>query len=220
MRNKTVLSYSGGLDSSVLLYKLLSEGDEVHCLNFQYGSKHNETERQKAKAICAQNSVPFIDIELPFVNKLFNSDLLKSGNDLPLGHYSEASMKQTVVPGRNTIMLSIAIGYAESIKAQRIAIANHADDHGTYPDTRPEWVVSMSLVAYHGTFERIKLYAPFTHFLKSDICVLGEKLNVPFKETWTCYAGGTVHCGECGACTSRKEAFENANIPDPTEYQT
>ena len=218
MKNKTVLSYSGGLDSTVLLYKLLADGDEVHCLNFHYGSKHNEVERQKAQQICAQNSVPFIDIELPFVNKLFNSSLLQSGTELPLGHYSEASMKQTVVPGRNTIMLSIAIGYAESIKAQRIAIANHADDHGTYPDTRPEWVSSMSLVAYHGTFERIKLYAPFTHFRKSDICTLGQELNVPFKDTWTCYAGGSTHCGECGACTSRKEAFANANIPDPTIY--
>lgn len=219
MRNKTVLSYSGGLDSTVLLYKLIAEGDEVHCLNFHYGSKHNDTERIQAKKICAQNSVPFIDIELPFIDKLFNSDLLQSGKNLPLGHYSEASMKQTVVPGRNTIMLSIAIGYAESCNAKRVAIANHADDHGTYPDTRPEWVASMGLVAYHGTFEHIKLYAPFTHLRKYELCQLGQELNVPLKDTWTCYAGGSIHCGECGACTSRKEAFSNADIPDPTLYQ-
>ena len=218
MKNKTVLSYSGGLDSTVLLYKLIAEGDEVHCLNFHYGSKHNEVERRQAKKICALNSIPFIDVELPFIDKLFNSDLLKSGNDLPLGHYTEASMKQTVVPGRNTIMLSIAIGYAESIKAQRIAIANHADDHGTYPDTRPEWVASMSLVAYHGTFDHVKLYAPFTHLRKSEICSLGNELEVPFGETWTCYAGGEVHCGKCGACSGRKEAFAIAGIADPTTY--
>ena len=151
MTRKTVLSYSGGLDSTVLLYHLLDQGDQVYCLNFTYGSRHNETEQACARKICGILNVPFIDIELPFIHKLYQSSLLKGGSDQPVGEYDQENMRQTVVPGRNTIMMSIAIGFAESHKAQRIAIANHADDHGTYPDTRPEWVASMSLAASHGT---------------------------------------------------------------------
>jgi len=218
MTRKTVLSYSGGLDSTVLLYHLLDQGDQVFCLNFTYGARHNEEERACARAQCEKLNVPFVDIDLPFISKLYKSSLLKGGSDLPTGDYDAENMRQTVVPGRNTILMSIAIGFAESHEAQRIAIANHADDHGTYPDTRPEWVSAMALTAWHGTYQRVGLYAPFTHMSKAEICQTGHRLGVPFAETWTCYAGGAHHCGDCSSCHSRKEAFQAAGLSDPTRY--
>ena len=220
MSQKTVLSFSGGLDSGVLLYHLLDQGDEVYCLNFTYGSRHNQREQACAREICDKLGVPFIDIELPFIHKLYQSALLQGGEELPKGAYSEENLKQTVVPGRNTILMSIAIGFAESHKADRIAIANHADDHGTYPDTRPEWISSMSLVAWHGTYQRVRLYAPFTEWKKADICRRGRELGVPFEKTWTCYDGGEIQCGECSACRSRQQAFQVAGISDPTVYRS
>ncbi len=215
---KTVLSYSGGLDSTVLLYKLLREGDEVHCLHFDYGSKHHAKEYESAMAICRSLNVPLTKVSLPFINELFTSNLLTSGGAIPEGHYSDPSMRQTVVPGRNTIFLSILIGYAESIKAQRVALANHAGDHATYPDCRPEWVASMSLVAYHGTYDHVRLYAPFTHLDKGDLCAEGAVLGVPFEKTWTCYNSKEKHCGVCGSCVARKEAFLKARVMDPTPW--
>ena len=202
----------------MLLYHLRALGDAVECLIFDYGSKHAQAEQKAAQAICKLNDIPCKIIALPFVDQLFSSNLLRSGGDIPLGHYEDSSMQQTIVPGRNTIMLSIAIGYAESCKAQRVAIANHAGDHAIYPDCRPEWISSMSLVAYHGTYQRIGLFAPFTHFSKGDICSLGAKLEVPFDKTWTCYQGQELHCGRCGSCTERREAFAVAKLLDPTKY--
>lgn len=214
----TVLCFSGGLDSSVLLAHLLDMGHTVHALNISYGSLHNASERKRAAAFAKKYQVSYKEIHLDFVDKLFDSALLQSGPDLPLGHYSDRSMRQTVVPGRNTIFLSIAIGYAESVKAQNIAIANHADDAAMYPDTTPEWVAAMRLAAYHGTYQRISLAAPFTHWSKADICKRGNELGVDFTSTWTCYSGGDTHCGKCGACSSRKEAFKKAGLTDPTTY--
>ncbi|MDD9951675.1 MAG: 7-cyano-7-deazaguanine synthase QueC [Zetaproteobacteria bacterium] len=214
----TVLCFSGGLDSSVLLTHLQDLGHTVHALNISYGSLHNTAERQRAAAFAKNAGVLYQEIDLNFVDKLYKSALLKSGPELPVGHYSDASMRQTVVPGRNTIFLSIAIGYAESIGAQNIAIANHADDHAMYPDTTPEWIAAMQLAAFHGTYQRVKVIAPFTHWSKAMICKRGKELGLAFDQTWTCYQGGEVHCGRCGSCSSRKEAFAKAGIEDPTTY--
>lgn len=219
MGYKTVLSFSGGLDSTVLLYHLLDQGDQVWCLNFSYGSRHNEKEQAAARELCSSLGISLTVIDLAFIGQCFDSSLLqKSQDELPSGHYDEEKLRQTVIPGRNTIMISIATGFAESHKADRVAIANHADDHATYPDTRPEWVAAMSLAAWHGTFQRIQLHAPFTHLKKKDICQLGHRLSVPFEKTWTCYEGGEFHCGHCCACHVRQSSFRSASITDPTIY--
>jgi 7-cyano-7-deazaguanine synthase len=219
MSHKTVLIYSGGLDSTCLLSELLKEGDEVHLLNFNYGSKHNDVEREAAKKVAAHYGLHLHEIELPFINKLFKSDLLQSGGEIPEGHYAAPNMKQTVVPGRNTIMLSIAIGYADSIDADRVALGNHSGDHAIYPDCRPEWAHAMSLAAFHGTFNNIQLYAPFTSIDKGDVCKVGHDNGAPLHLTWTCYKGNEgAHCGRCGSCVERKEAFEKHGVKDPTKY--
>ena len=219
MGNKTVLSLSGGLDSAVLLYHLQNQGDEVLALNFSYGSRHNVRERRAAAELCRATGTSLIEADLPFIGQLYQSSLLNQEQELPRGEYSEDSLKKTVVPGRNTILMSIAIGLAESHNASRVAIANHANDHGTYPDTRPEWVAAMSLVAWHGTYQRVQLYAPFTHLQKSEICLRGKDLGVPFAKTWTCYDGRSRQCGTCSACRLRQEAFRTAGIEDPTSYE-
>ena len=219
MSHKTVLIYSGGLDSTCLLSQLLKEGDEVHLMNFNYGSKHNLVEREAARSVAKHYGLKIHEIELPFINQLFTSDLLNSGGEIPEGHYAAPNMEQTVVPGRNTIMLSIAIGYADSIKADRVATGIHAGDHAIYPDCRPEWAHAISLVAYHGTINRIQLYAPFTNVDKGDVCKAGHDNGAPLHLSWTCYKGNKgAHCGRCGACVERKEAFEKHGIEDPTVY--
>lgn len=220
MSSKTVLCFSGGLDSTILLYHLIKKNDDITCLNFSYGAKHNLQEKAHAQALCSKFSIPLIDIELPFVDKLFKSDLLTSTAASITGEKRTTELKKKmVVPGRNTIMLSIALGFAESLDAEQIAIANHADDHNIFPDTRPEWVASMTLLAYHATEKHIKVYAPFAAWTKAEICRYGSELGVPFENTWTCYLGKKHHCGNCDACLERKKSFLKSALPDPTHYE-
>lgn len=210
---KTILSYSGGLDSTVLLYHLIAQGDEVYCLYFSYGSKHSERELQAARAICNLLKVTLQVVSLDFINDLFQSSLLKNSSEkLPEGKPSDASMQSTVVPGRNSIFASIMMGYAESIDANRIALATHADDHAIYPDTRPEWVAALRLLAFHGTVKQIGVYTPFSEITKKEICQLGLKLGVPFEKTWSCYKGAQVPCGVCGACDGREKALQSLRL--------
>jgi 7-cyano-7-deazaguanine synthase len=218
MTQKTVIAFSGGMDSATLLYQLLHAGDEVFCVNFDYGSKHGAQERKYAAEFCRTLGVSYREIALPFINQLFRSNLLQSGGEIPKAGYDKATMAQTVVPGRNSIFMSILAGYAESIGASRIAIANHAGDHYLYPDCRPEWVAAMSLTIFHSSDHKVRLFAPFAHMDKSSICQLGESLNVPYENTWSCYVGGEQHCGSCGTCRERKQAFIAAGVEDPTSY--
>jgi 7-cyano-7-deazaguanine synthase len=220
MSYKTVLIYSGGLDSTVLLYKLFEiDKREVTCINFNYGSKHNIRERIAAKEFCERLNVPICFIDLPFIRDRFKSSLLIDSFDpIPKGGYKEESMKSTVVPFRNGIMLSIAAGFAESIGYDVVALANHAGDHHIYPDCRPEFISAMSFAIQTGTYKKIDILSPFCSYTKGEIVSIGESLCVPFESTWTCYEGKDIHCGTCGACNERKEAFKEANIQDPTVY--
>ena len=217
-KNKVVISYSGGLDSSTLLYKLLSENYSVTAINFNYGSKHNQVERLHAKQICSDLSVPYIEINLPFVGQLFKSNLLMSGGEVPCGDYDKETMSQTVVPGRNGIFLSILAGYAESVGAHKVAIANHSGDHYLYPDCRPEWVEAINKTITIASEGKVEIISPFSHLSKGDICTLAQKLNVPIKKTWSCYQNFDIHCGQCGTCRERKKAFLEAQLNDPTQY--
>lgn len=222
---KTLVSYSGGMDSTALLLSLIADKHEVECINFYYGSKHNASERARAEQITKELGVKLTEIDMDFINRLFKSDLLQSGGAVPEGHYAEENMKKTVVPFRNGIMLSIATGYAESIDANQVAIANHAGDVFCYPDCRQEFITPMAEAMVHGTFDGIRLYAPFTYITKSQVAKIGCDLNYGvMMNSWSCYAPHTttderkIHCGRCGTCTERIEAFILAGIEDTTIY--
>ncbi|MFA5395451.1 MAG: 7-cyano-7-deazaguanine synthase QueC [Methanogenium sp.] len=212
---KAVIILSGGMDSATLLAKALHDGYEVETLSFDYGSKHNDEEYKHAVMLCEHYGVKNTRISLPFVNDLFKSDLLKNGGDIPEGHYEDSSMQRTVVPNRNAIMLSIAVGYAESIGADTVFYGPHAGDHSIYPDCREDFVIPFDEAMRVGTYAHIRVVAPFLTLTKRDIGFLGNDLGVPFEKTYSCYKGGPVHCGKCGTCTERKEALEGF---DPTTY--
>jgi 7-cyano-7-deazaguanine synthase len=210
---------SGGMDSVAAFYEVLAQHELVACLSFDYGSKHNAKEIPFAKLHADRNRVPHHVIPLDFMNTLFKSDLLKSGGDIPDGHYAEQTMKQTVVPFRNGIMLAIAAGYAESVEADGLVIAAHSGDHAIYPDCREPFMQAMGLAMEEGTYAKIQLLRPFIDTDKTGIAKRGVELGIDFAETWSCYKGGEIHCGVCGTCVERREAFILAGLTDPTDYQ-
>jgi 7-cyano-7-deazaguanine synthase len=217
-RTKVVVLVSGGMDSVAALYEAREQNQVVGSLSFNYGSKHNHKEIPFAAWHCSQLGIPHRVIALDFVGELFKSDLLKSGGAVPDGHYEEQSMKQTVVPFRNGIMLSIAGGYAESIEAQGLVIAAHAGDHAIYPDCREDFMKSMADAIRLGTYAQVEILRPFIRLTKAQIAVRGHQLGVDFSKTWSCYKGEDIHCGTCGTCVERREAFMMAGLPDPTIY--
>jgi len=216
---KIVLVFSGGMDSSTMLYTLRSQGHELRCIGFDYGQKH-AVELQAAKAIAASAEVSYQQIDLSSLAPIIagQSSQVNPNIEVPDGHYSEESMKATVVPNRNMIMLSVAVAHAISIDYDAVAYGAHAGDHAIYPDCRKVFVDAMEAVIGLCDWKKIELLTPFLHKKKSDIVLEGHKLGVPFAETWSCYKGGTLHCGSCGTCVERKEAFAIANISDATEY--
>ncbi|MDF1813391.1 MAG: 7-cyano-7-deazaguanine synthase QueC [Verrucomicrobiales bacterium] len=215
---KTVVLVSGGMDSVVALYDAAEKNEVIAGLSFDYGSKHNHCEIPFAKYHCEKLDIPHRTIPLQFMNDCFDSHLLQNGGEIPEGHYESENMKQTVVPFRNGIMLAIAAGFAESQNAEAVTIAAHSGDHAIYPDCRSEFMDPMSKAIAAGTYANIQLLRPFVGIRKEDIAARGEELNVDFSQTWSCYKGGEIHCGKCGTCVERKEAFALAGIPDPTEY--
>ena len=213
----SVLILSGGVDSTTLLYE---EQERIAlAVSFDYGSKHNAREIPFASLHCERLGIRHIIIPLDFMTKYFQSSLLKGGEEIPDGHYAADNMKSTVVPFRNGIMLSIAVGIAESNGLKFVMMANHSGDHTIYPDCRPEFVESMSRAAQTGTFPGITLLCPFTHLTKGQIAARGRDLGIDYAETWSCYRGGERHCGRCGTCVERREALAEAGIPDPTDYE-
>jgi len=219
MKKKVVVLVSGGMDSVSALYEAHRTHQVFGSLSFDYGSKHNHKEIPFAAWHCAKLGIPHLAISLDFVGQLFKSDLLKSGGAVPDGHYEEQSMKQTVVPFRNGIMLSIAGGFAESIEAQGLVIAAHAGDHAIYPDCREDFMKAMGDAIRLGTYAQIEILRPFIHSTKAEIARRGHDLGVDFSKTWSCYKGEAIHCGTCGTCVERREAFMLAGLPDPTTYR-
>ena len=214
----SVIIYSGGLDSTTLLYE---ERERVAlAVTFDYGSNHAAREIACAKHHCALLGIEHLVIELGFMSRYFQSSLLSGAADIPDGNYDEANMKSTVVPFRNGIMLSIACGLAESRGLKRVLIANHGGDHAIYPDCRPTFVDAMNAAMQAGTYEGVQLAAPYTNISKADIVRRGAQLGIDYGATYSCYRGGEHHCGTCGTCTERREAFREAGIPDPTKYNS
>ena len=214
---KGVIIVSGGMDSITLLHDK-REMIEL-AVTFDYGSNHNKRETECAAYHCQQLGIEHIIIPLEFMHQYFKSSLLSGGEAIPEGHYADENMKSTVVPFRNGIMLAIACGLAESRELDCVLIANHAGDHAIYPDCRATFISSMSEAMAYGTYKRITILAPYTHLTKGEIAAIGGKLGVDYTHTYSCYKGGEKHCGKCGTCVERKEAFELAGIADPTEYE-
>lgn len=216
MKNSVII-VSGGMDSITLLY---DHKDEIALgISFDYGSNHNAREIPFAKMHCERLGIKHITINLDFMHQYFKSSLLDGAEAIPEGHYADDNMKSTVVPFRNGIMLSIAIGIAESNNLDQVFIANHGGDHTIYPDCRPEFINAIDAAATAGTYNNVKVVAPYTKITKSDIARIGKKLGIDYTETWSCYKGGEVHCGKCGTCVERKEALAEAGIDDKTLYE-
>ncbi len=211
---KALLVYSGGMDSSVLLYKYRSEIEAA--VSFSYGARQDKEELDCAKWNCDKLGIRHIVIPLDFIGKYFHSSILEGGESVPHGHYADDNMRSTVVPFRNGIMLSVAIGLAESMGLDSVMLANHSGDHTIYPDCRPEFIESMDNAARNGTFAGIRVISPFCNMNKREIALEGKTLGVPFEHTYSCYEGRPKHCGVCGTCVERKEALEGF---DPTDYE-
>jgi 7-cyano-7-deazaguanine synthase len=217
---KVVVLCSGGMDSVTALYRAQREHTVTAVVSFDYGSKHNHREIPFAREHTVKFSLRHEMVALDFVGRLFSSTLLNGGGAVPEGHYEADNMRQTVVPFRNAIMLSIAAGLAESIGAEGLVIAAHGGDHVIYPDCREEFMLSFAEAMRTGTYAGIKLLRPFIAMNKAQIAADGARLGVDFARTWSCYKGGAVHCGKCGTCVERREAFILAKLPDPTTYES
>lgn len=216
MKNSVII-VSGGMDSITLLYD--HKDDIALGISFDYGSNHNAREIPFAEMHCKRLGIKHITINLDFMHQYFKSSLLQGADAIPDGHYADDNMKSTVVPFRNGIMLSIAIGIAESNNLDQVFIANHGGDHTIYPDCRPEFINAIDSAATAGTFNNVRVVAPYTAITKSDIARIGKQLGIDYTETWSCYKGGSLHCGKCGTCVERKEALQEAGIEDKTEYE-
>ena len=215
---KSLVVHSGGMDSTVLLYQLLQAGDEVKALSINYGQRHSR-ELEAASALCAELGVEHRVADLSGLSDLLAGSALTSSDiEVPEGHYAEDNMKATVVPNRNMILLSVAAGWAISSKYDRIAYAAHSGDHAIYPDCRNEFAEALDGAIRLADWHEVSLYRPFVDMTKADIVSLGAKFEVPFEKTWSCYKGQDLHCGRCGTCVERREAFYLAGVDDPTTY--
>lgn len=213
----SVIILSGGMDSTTLLY---DEQERIAlAISFDYGSNHNAREIPFARLHCQRLGIKHIVIPLDFMTQYFKSSLLEGSDAIPEGHYADENMKSTVVPFRNAIMLSIAVGIAESNQLKNVMMANHAGDHTIYPDCTPAFVDAFDQAAQAGTFVNVRLLSPYTHLTKGQIAERGKQLGIDYAETWSCYKGGEKHCGRCGTCIERKEALAEAGLEDKTEYE-
>ncbi len=213
---------SGGLDSAVLAHHLRAEGWGLRLLSFDYGQRHL-VELDHARALAADLDAPHDVIDLSSAGRLLaGSALTDDAVDVPDGHYTDASMRSTVVANRNAIFVQVAVGVAVAERAGAVAVGVHAGDHAVYPDCRPAFVEAaqqLATVANEGfAVDGFRVLAPFVDLAKADIVARGAALGVPFAGTWSCYRGGDVHCGTCGTCVERREAFDLAGVPDPTTY--
>ena len=210
MNKDSVLILSGGMDSVTLLY---DEQERIAlAVTFDYGSKHNAREIPFARLHCERLGIPHLVIPLHFMADCFKSSLLQGGEDIPEGHYADENMRSTVVPFRNGIMLSIAVGIAESNGLQYVMMANHGGDHTIYPDCTPQFVDAFDRAADAGTYVKVHLRSPYTHLTKADIARRGKALGINYDETWSCYKGEEQPCGKCGTCVERNEALAAAGI--------
>lgn len=221
MKKKTVLIYSGGLDSTVLLAHLLNEGRELYALTINYGQRHAR-EIESATRICGLTPALKAHrvLDLSGIKPLLaGSSQTDESVAVPHGHYTDETMKLTVVPNRNMLLLATAAAWAISLKADTIAYAAHAGDHAIYPDCRPEFVDAMQSALALADWHVLQIERPFITLTKADIVKRGSELGAFMAESWSCYEGKDKHCGRCGTCVERIEAFRLAGVVDRTQYK-
>jgi 7-cyano-7-deazaguanine synthase len=212
---KVVSVVSGGLDSTVLVHFMKSLGYDQAIVSLDYGQKHSK-ELDYAKALAQR---------LGYEHVLFSPDLKEQwqassliGPDIPpAGHYASPTMASTIVPNRNMLIVAMAATVAVRIGAEAVVIGVHAGDHPVYPDCRPAFIAALSEALQLAC--NVRVLAPFESLYKADIVNLGNNLNVDFAQTWSCYRGDEHHCGVCGTCVERREAFVTAGVVDPTVYE-
>lgn len=208
--SRYLLVLSGGMDSVTMLHEY--RDNIAAAVTFQYGSNHNMREARCARINCEKLGIEWIEIDLSFMGRHFESSLLQGADAIPEGHYADDNMRSTVVPFRNGIMLAVAAGLAESRGLDGVMIANHSGDHAIYPDCRPDFITSMGRAIADGTYDHLQLLAPYTSLSKGEIALRGKNLGVDYSLTYSCYKGGEHHCGKCGTCVERAEALRYAGI--------
>lgn len=218
MSNKVVVIYSGGMDSFTVLNRALKDGKEVYALSFDYGQRHVK-ELEFASTVCKSLAIHHKVIDISSINQLLAGSSLTDDIDIPEGHYEAETMKSTVVPNRNMILLSLAVGYAVSVGAEQVYYGAHSGDHAIYPDCRPEFVMKMNDVCKIANYESVEIFSPYLHVSKTAILTDGLKMGLDYSKTWTCYNGREKACGKCGACQERLEAFQENNEIDPLTYE-
>ena len=212
---------SGGMDSVTLAYDVrpVFRPDALHLMSFNYGQRHKK-ELDYAVHHANKLGARFDLVDLSGLAYLLKGSALTDDSvEVPEGHYAEESMRATIVPNRNAMMLAIAYAAAVSLGAEVVAAGFHAGDHWVYPDCRPEFVDAFATMERLATESDIRLYTPWMNVQKSDIALRASELGVNLAESWSCYKGGDAHCGRCGTCVERIEAFQVAGITDPTAYE-
>ncbi len=214
----SVVLLSGGLDSTVLLAKLVAEKRRVIALGVDYGQRHRR-EIDAAKSVCNCLGVEYRLIDMRALKPIFGKNSL-TDDKLAVyeGKYDEEGMKTTVVPARNLILISLATALAISEKCDTVAYAAHGGDHAIYPDCRPEFAEKLDAVVQISDWHKVRLERPFVAMTKAEIVRLGAALSAPLALTWSCYNGGEKHCGKCSTCIERRAAFAEAGVADPTNY--
>lgn len=217
-KEKVVVIYSGGMDSFTVLNRAIADGHEVYAVSFHYGQRHHR-ELDTAKAVCEQLGIEHKIVDIRSINTLLAGSSLTDDIDIPEGEYANSNMTSTVVPNRNMILLSLAIGYAVSIEADKVYYGAHAGDHEIYPDCRPEFVAAMNSVSQIANYQPVTIHSPYLAQSKADILADGLTLGLNYAHTWTCYNGREKACGKCSACRERLAAFASHGITDPLEYE-
>lgn len=215
---KTVVILSGGMDSVSMLHKLYKDNHQLTAISFNYGQRHSK-ELLLAKENCDLLGINHKIIDIDVLKELISNSALTGDIEVPEGHYEQDNMTQTVVPNRNMIMASLAIGYAVNIDYEAIAMGIHSGDHAIYPDCRPEFHSALRTCSLIANYKPIEVLAPYLYSDKTEIIKDGLKNDVDYSKTWTCYKGGKIACGVCGSCQERLEAFKNNNIEDPIDYE-
>lgn len=216
--NKVVVIYSGGMDSFTVLNRAIKDGKEVFALSFDYGQRHVK-ELQCASKVCKSLNIKHKVIDISTINQLLAGSSLTDDIDIPEGHYAAENMKSTIVPNRNMILLSLAVGYAVSVGASQVYYGAHSGDHAIYPDCRPEFVQKMNDVCQIANYESVEIFSPYLTVNKSAILADGLSMGLNYSETWTCYNGREKACGKCGSCQERLEAFRDNKVIDPIAYE-
>lgn len=226
LKKRIICGLSGGMDSTTMVGKFLDDGNHVLTINFKYGSKHNFYEYEAQRKVFDFYKKKYTDfligspmeLDLTHIFRNMSSNLLKTGGDIPEGHYTDSSMSLTVVPGRNSIFTMIMMGIAQTLNYDAVALGIHQGDHAIYPDCRKEYYEYLKKTVELATESTVTVLAPFIDIDKTKIIQEGMKFNAPYVLTRTCYKNQETSCGKCGSCVERLEAFRNNNIPDPIKY--